>query len=101
MMAMRSAKASIASCEGYIQGLCERNVSGVVSGESISQGPNSGQQCRMCMPFQGEIAEVVKRLLSGNWIKLFLADHAPYRVREFNVDEMGRMERFSRMQNHS
>jgi len=53
------------------------------------------------MPFQGEIAEVVKRLLSGNWIKLFLADHAPYRVREFNVDEMGRMERFSRMQNHS
>ncbi len=55
----------------------------------------------MCMPFQGEIEEVAKRLLSRNWIKLFLTDHAPYRVREFNVDEMGRMERFAHLQNHS
>lgn len=55
----------------------------------------------MCMPFHSETEEVIKRLLSRNWIKLFLTDHAPYRMREFNVDEVGRMERFSRMQDHS
>ena len=55
----------------------------------------------MCMPLQCEIEEVVKRLLSGNRIELFLADHTPYCMREFNVDQMGRMKLFPSMQNHS
>jgi hypothetical protein len=53
------------------------------------------------MPFQSEIKKIIERLLSSTWIDFFFPNHAPQGVREFDVDQMRRMQLFPLAQDHA
>ena len=98
MMAGGAGKAGGAREQWRIERFRQRDISGVIGRQIVSQRPDSRQQEIVAVAADGKIGEIGQRRATAGLVQVAARRIAADHLGDFDVDEMGRVERFARIE---